>query len=240
MSMPNQDTGPNELLSHLPAADYDHLARLTRLERQPQGAVLRGGEVWFPHSAVVALTTVDAQGRAVQGGLIGRDGCAGAEAVLAPGLLLPDPVVQIGGLLSVVSAPRLAEAMTLRPALRKVLLVFLYGLAVRSIRTIACNRLHSLLARCCRWLLALQDLTASAELRVTQESLSLLLGSGRPRVNQLLRTLQEQRLVRLQRGAVRILDRAGLGRSACACYQIDHETIAPAGRAGGREAASPQ
>jgi hypothetical protein len=223
MSIPNQDAIPNELLSHLPAADYDHLARITRLKRPPQGAVLRGGDVWFPQTGVVALTTVDAQGRAVQSGLIGRDGCTGAEAIVAPGSVLPDPVVQIEGLFSVVSAPRLAEVMEQRPALGKLLLAFLYGLSIQSTRTIACNRMHSLRARCCRWLLALQDLTASAELRVTQESLSLLLGSGRPRVNQVLGRLQEQRFIRLQRGAVRILDRVGLSRVTCDCYYAVHE-----------------
>ena len=49
-------------------------------------------------------------------------------------------------------------------------------------------------------------------LRITQQELAYLVGLSRQRVNEALRTLQAQQLIRIEYGGVRVLDLAGLQR----------------------------
>jgi CRP-like cAMP-binding protein len=176
-------------------------------------------DIWFPHTGVVALIATDASGRSVQTGLVGREGGVGLEALFGETAPLPDSVVQIEGAMSILPASALRRALSERPAIQGALSQFLYGLSAQSLQTIACNRLHSLIARCCRWLLTLQDRAGCDDLPLTQENLAMLLGGGRSRVNVLLARLERHGLVRRRRGRIRLTGRAGLEAQSCECYR---------------------
>lgn len=128
-------------------------------------------------------------------------------------------MVQISGPMSVIPAANLKAAVDVRPPVQLAVSRFLYDLSAQSLQTIACNRLHSLLERCCRWLLTLQDKTTSDYLPVTQENLATLLGGGRPRVNQILAELEKERILRRLRGRIQVLTRVGLEQQSCECYR---------------------
>jgi CRP-like cAMP-binding protein len=225
----------NLILASLPAADADFLSSISRSDRPSQGRALTSrfaptNELWFPHAGAIALFTSDATGRTVQTGLIGREGVVGVEALL--GLMSPslDTAVQIEGPMSVVPADALRPVLPERPAIQSALLRSLHMFSTNSLQTIACNRLHSLMSRCCRWLLTLQDRAERDELPLTQENLATLLGSGRPRINALLANLEEAGLVRRYRGRIRLLTRSGLKAHACGCYdatQVRQPELSP-------------
>ena len=70
---------PNELLSSLPADQLDRLLPYMMPEVIPQGTVLMeaGDEVdfvYFPHSGMVSLLDVLADGRAIETETVGREG----------------------------------------------------------------------------------------------------------------------------------------------------------------------
>jgi CRP-like cAMP-binding protein len=225
MSHALRKLGGNRLLGSLGREDRNYLASVSRIEHAPQGRVLTsrsepGTEVWFPHTGVIALTTTDASGRSVQTGVVGRDGCVGLDALFGPNPALPDATIQIEGSMSVIPAAQFRTAIDARPQVQGALSKFLHGLAAQSLQTIACNRLHTLHARCCRWLLTMQDAIESDMLPLTQEDLATLLGSGRPRVNLLLAALERDGLVRRHRGRVQLLTRRGLEKCACECYRL--------------------
>jgi CRP-like cAMP-binding protein len=212
-------------LASLPPQVGLQVASLCRIEHPPQGHVLTtvsepASDVWFPHAGTVALITVDASGRAVQTGMVGREGCIGIHSLVGQRHFFSDAVVQIGGAMSVISAVHLKAEMQARPEVQAAVWGFLYGFAVGALQTIACNRLHSLHARCCRWLLTMRDKTASDDLPLTQESLAALLGGGRPRINFLLSELEKDGLLQRFRGRIRLLDRPGLMQHACDCYRL--------------------
>jgi CRP-like cAMP-binding protein len=213
----------NWILAGLPPDDVAFLASISRVERPPQGRRLNSGsspatELWFPHVGAVALLTSDASGRSVQTGVIGREGIVGVEAVLGHTAASPESVVQIEGPMSVVPVDALRPALTERPAIQHALTQFLYTLSTHSLQTIACNRLHTLMSRCCRWLLTLQDRAEHDELPLTQENFATLLGSGRPRINALLANLEDSGLLLRHRGRVHLLTRPGIKAHACECY----------------------
>jgi CRP-like cAMP-binding protein len=230
MSHAFREISANRLLASLPPHDKAHLATFSRIENPSQGRVLAsasepGTEVWFPHTGTVALITTDASGRSVQTGLIGREGCIGLETLFGPNRSAPDAVVQIEGAMTVLPATHLRAAMDARPRVQIALSNFLYRLSAQSLLTIACNRLHNLLPRCCRWLLTMQDKAQSDDITITQENLATLLGSGRPRINLLLATLEQDGILRRSRGHIRLLTRPRMEALACECYHLIHDGI---------------
>ncbi|MEA2738025.1 MAG: hypothetical protein QOH05_1332 [Acetobacteraceae bacterium] len=217
--------GSNGLLAQLPPQDITRLAAFTRIEHPPQGRILTsaadpGGEVWFPHEGAIALITTDASGRSVQTGMVGNEGCVGLESLFGGRRAVADAVIQLEGAMSVIAATDLRAVVQARPQIQLALSKFLHGLLTQSLQTIACNRLHSLLSRGCRWLLTMHYKCSTDDLPVTQENLATLLGGGRPRVNLLLATLERDGMLQRYRGRIRVLTRAGLQRHACECYDL--------------------
>jgi len=229
----------NRLLASLPPDDGAHLAAFLRVERPPQGRILIGSsepalDVWFPHSGAIALITTDSAGRSVQTGMVGREGCVGLEALFGDGRPAADAVVQIEGAMSVISSAHLRTALDKRPSVLITLAKFLQRSSAQATQTIVCNRLHSLLSRCCRWLLTMHDNANGDDIPFTQEGLATLLGGGRPRVNLLLATLQQQGILRRHRGRIQVLTRAGLERFSCECYYLVRDVAEPVSRREGR------
>ena len=89
-----------------------------------------------------------------------------------------------------------------------------------SLITAACNRLHSLEQRCCRWLLIAHDNAIAATFPLTHEFLAMMLGVQRSGVSIAARSLQKAGLIEYTRGRVTITDQPGLEEAACECYGV--------------------
>jgi CRP-like cAMP-binding protein len=87
-------------------------------------------------------------------------------------------------------------------------------------RAVACNALHSVQQRACRWLLTTRDRVAEDEFLLTQEFLGQMLGVTRASVNEVARDLQEAGAIDYARGRVTILERAELESRSCECYEV--------------------
>jgi CRP-like cAMP-binding protein len=83
----------------------------------------------------------------------------------------------------------------------------------------ACNRLHVIEQRCARWLLMSQDRVGRDTFDLTQEFLAEMLGVRRPGVTVSMGILEKAGLIAHARGNITVVDRAGLERAACECYQ---------------------
>lgn len=57
-------------------------------------------------------------------------------------------------------------------------------------------------------------------LEMTQELIANMLGVRREGVTDAARTLQDMHLIRYSRGRIDVLDRPGLERCACECYEV--------------------
>ena len=91
---------------------------------------------------------------------------------------------------------------------------------------VACNALHKVEERACRWLLATHDRAGDHLIHLTQESLAEMLGVQRTTVTAVTSALQQRGLIRIHRGGVEVLDRPGLERAACECYAAVEEHFA--------------
>lgn len=84
----------------------------------------------------------------------------------------------------------------------------------------ACNLLHQLESRLCRWLLQVFKNSEGSDVVVTQENLANMLGVNRARLNAALRTLQNLNAIApTQRGHLKIIDADLIAQRVCDCYR---------------------
>src|SRR5206468_5514418 len=118
------------------------------------------------------------------------------------------------------SAPDLAAELQPQRQLTHLLQRFHAAFNTQIMQGMACNGLHSVEQRCCRWLLTTQDRIGSQELNITHEFLAQMLGVRRASVTEVLRPMQSDGLIRASRGKVIILDPKRLADASCECYGV--------------------
>ena len=213
----------NRLLAALEAGD------LARLEPHLEAVQLAAGTVlyesgqtirhaYFPHSCVVSLLAVLEDGGSAEVALFGREGVLGYASSLVSREAFGRYVVQVPGSASRVPLARLHEAAEASPRLRDLLQRYTEALLAQTFQSVACNAIHAVEARCCRWTLSTQDRVGQRDLPLTHEFLAEMLGVQRPTVSLVVRALQTAGLSRQGRGVISVSDRAGLEESACECY----------------------
>ena len=101
-------------------------------------------------------------------------------------------------------------------------LVMAYGQAqlVQAMQSAGCASRHNYEQRLSRWLLISADRAHVEHFKMSQEFLSHMLGSTRPTVSVVAATLKKEGLIAYTRGDITILDREGLEKRACECYQV--------------------
>jgi CRP-like cAMP-binding protein len=175
--------------------------------------------VYFPSRAVVSATTVMSDGREIEVATIGNEGMTGLTALVGAHTSPTRVFVQIPGEAFRLDAAALRKAATQASSLRRLLHVYLHAFLTQISFSVACNGLHTLKRRCCRWLLITHDRVGADKLHLTHEFLGIMLGVRRASITDVLKPLQRKKLIRSARGQIEILDRDGLEDIACECYQ---------------------
>jgi CRP-like cAMP-binding protein len=172
----------------------------------------------LPLGAVVSVVTLMRDGRSVESRTVGIEGGFGLLHALGSRLSYEQVTVQIGGPAYRISLDALAEAARHSPDLVKAIVTHAQASLVQSAQQCACNALHGVDGRLCRWLLLTQDRLGDDVLPLTQEHLSIMLGVQRTTVTAAAVALQNRGLIAYSRGKIRVLNRAGLIKGACECY----------------------
>ena len=86
-------------------------------------------------------------------------------------------------------------------------------------QTAACHALHSAEQRLARWLLQCHDYAGHKTLDLTQDFVAEMIGVRRTTVSLMATDLQTEGYIKYRRGHVTIVDREGLERRSCECYQ---------------------
>lgn len=234
-------TGPlatlkNRLLSALPSEDRALLTpHLTTVDLEKGRLLYDPGDlieqVYFPNDCVISLMTLMENGAAIESATIGREGALGLMAAVAPRQSLSRAIVQAPGSALRIAAGPLHDVWTRSAALRDRVDRHNEALFGHAIQSVACNALHAVEARFCRWLLSCHDRIDSNTVNLTQEFLADMLGVQRTTVTAVAGSMQAKGLIRYRRGVVDILDRAGLETMACECYgavRRGYERLLPA------------
>jgi CRP-like cAMP-binding protein len=92
--------------------------------------------------------------------------------------------------------------------------------AMQVAQTAACNRLHEIQQRLSRWLLMTQDRVGSGLLPITHDFIATMMGTDRSTVSLAASVLQKKGTIEYVRGAVKVVNRRKLEKSACECYGV--------------------
>lgn len=183
----------------------------------------RGRDVewsYFPFgTTMVSLVVEMREGRSVQVASIGREGAVGGIVSCGHAPAFAEARVMVGGPALRTPMKALEEAKSRSTFVANLFCRFSDYLLAEVMQSAACNTFHSIQQRAARWLLTAQD-RAGDRIELTQEALSDLLGVQRTTVNAVVGSLQELGLISARRGRVIVVDRAGLKRHSCECYEI--------------------
>jgi CRP-like cAMP-binding protein len=213
----------NKLLSSLPRDRFDLLAPHFVTQPLEQGLVLieAGDEVdyvYFPHYGMLSLLAVLKDGKAIETATVGREGVVGAMAGLGLYRSLVRVVVQLPIGVTKISATKFRRAAAGSDAIRDLCVQYNEVLLSQARVTAACNALHVIEGRFCRWLLQSADRAGSSTVNLTQEFLAEMLGVRRTSVTEVASKIQNTGAINYSRGVINILDRPALEKSSCECY----------------------
>ena len=181
----------------------------------------RGSDVewsYFPYgTTMISLVVRLKDGRSTEVASIGREGAVGGIVSCGHAPAFGDAVVQVPGAALRVGMEALEKSKAESSFIGNIFCRYSDYLLAQVQQSVACNTFHSIQQRAARWLLTAQD-RAGDRIELTQEALAGLLGVQRTTVNAVAGALQDEGLITVRRGRVLVLDRDGLRRASCECY----------------------
>ncbi|TNC72019.1 Crp/Fnr family transcriptional regulator [Rubellimicrobium roseum] len=226
----------NRLLGALRPDDLGLLAPFLSHVPLPRGAILfeAGDDVTSCHfpcgGTMVSLIVALPDGSLAETATVGREGAIGGIVSMGHKPAFARAVVQIPGGALRIDSDRLEEMKGRSASLRDALARYADCMIAQVLQSVACNVLHSLEPRFCRWLLTAQDRAGGNEVPLTQEFLAEMLGVQRTTVTAAATSLQARGLISYSRGRITVSDRAALEQAACGCHAavVNHfESVLP-------------
>jgi len=215
----------NLLLTALPPREYKRLAPHLELVSfaakhalyPPSKAITH---VYFPENAVIPIVLCLKDGRTTEVGMVGNEGFVGIHALFGDSVIPYHCFTLIGGNAYRIPADRLLVEFKRGGMLQDILLGYTQARLSQFAQISACNCLHPLDKRVCRWLLMVHDRSMLDELSLTQEDIARVLGVRRTGVTEAVGSLQQKKLISYRYGRITIRNRKRLERATCECYGI--------------------
>jgi len=215
----------NRLLLALPSSNLKRLMPELEQIRCQRGQILMDADspldhVYFPDTGVVSVVAVYADGSIIEMATIGREGCTASQAIFGAKHSSVRLLVQIPGSATKMSRSAFTRAMGSMPAFRSIMYAYIQAFLEQVMVSVACNGAHSLQERLARWLLMMLDRGEDDALQITHNLLAEMLGVQRPSITNAAKALERAGLIARGLRQVTILDRQGLVKASCECYQL--------------------
>jgi len=185
------------------------------------GGILQ--HAYFPEGCVLSLLTVLENGNAIETANIGREGAFGLFAAMYSRVSFNRCILQLAGPMIRCRIEVLQAEFSQSEHVRDLFVSYSEALLAQVQQTAACNALHTVEERMCRWLLMMHDRAEGEFLTYTHEFLSNILGANRKSVTLAAQSMQTAGLISYHRGMMQVLDRPGLEKASCECYAIVRE-----------------
>ena len=215
----------NHLLEALPKEDFERIEPKLGSVSLKLGQVLyesgdKMSHIYFPTTAIVSMLYIMENGGTAEIGIAGNNGLIGMALFMGGDTTSSRAVVQSAGIAVRMTKQDLLEEFRRGGIFQDVLLRYTQTLMTQISQTAVCNRLHTIQQQLCRWLLINHDQLPADTLVMTHDLIANMLGVRREGVTQAAGHLQEMGYIRYARGTVTILDRKGLEKICCECYQV--------------------
>ena len=174
--------------------------------------------VYFPSSGMISMLQSTVDSRGIELATIGREGALGAIAGFGLNRALTSSVVQMPLTAVKISAPSFRKHVSQYASVQELALKSNEVILAQTQITAACNALHNVEQRFCRWLLQTLDRSENDIITLTQEFLGEMLGVRRTSVTEIASKMQAEGLIRYRRGQIEVLDQPELEQRSCDCF----------------------
>ena len=216
----------NRLLAALPSRDYTRVLKHLHMTAVVPGRTLQAPgtpvtDVYFPNGGVFSVTNEMRNGALVEVATVGHEGMLGIGVFLGDRSGAGRTFQQVpDGLLPSMTVGRFVTESTALGPFRDVIALYAQANLLQIMQCTACNALHDVKQRCCRWLLQTQDRVGSDEFLLKHEFLAIMLGVHRPTVTLVIGALQRAGLISSKYGRIRVQKRRQLEAASCECYEV--------------------
>jgi CRP-like cAMP-binding protein len=219
------DFSANAMLACIPQEERASVVPYLKEVVLKSGTVLQedGVEIdniYFPTRGMVSVLIATSSGDLIETALIGKEGVVNSFAGIGVREGFNHAVMQVSGTAYRIDTAAFTKAILSLPKFRACIDRYHAFLLLQSQQTAACNLLHPIEARLCRWLSQVRDRVETESFDLTQEFVAQMLGVSRPTVNLALSQLKAANLIRTHRRAIEIVDQEGMEASACECYAL--------------------
>jgi len=213
----------NRILQNLP---HDAIERLqlhrvvldVRREMEYPGNSI--DHVFFIEEGVASMTTTLKDGSQVEVGMFGYESAVGISALMGTRRSLNRVYMQIGGSGYSTTVEKAKKEFERCGEFHHLALRYVQAQLTQCAQSAACNAKHDIEQRLARWLLLCADRDQKEEFEIVQEFLADMLGSRRSTVTVAAGLLKNRGLIEYRRGKITIVDRPGLEKRACECYEV--------------------
>lgn len=216
----------NLLLAALPPQERERLAPFLEWVKLEFEATIIEPEVpitqvYFPYDAITSTLQEMQNGDTIETGLVGVEGMVGVPLWLQMPSTLTRTIVQVEGYgYRMKAADFIREVRDRQTPLNQLIARYTYAFLSMTSIAAACNRLHTLDQRMCRWLKLTHNRARRDEFAMRQQFMAQMLGVQRPTVSTTAHMLQQAGLITYTRGQMKVLDAEGLVEGACPCYEL--------------------
>lgn len=220
-----QSAHKNCLLARLPDASWQRWLPQLEWVDFYQGQVLHESgtspsHAYFPTTAILSLLNVTQDGASTEIAAVGNEGLVGVSLFMGGVSTCSRAVVQSAGCGLRLKAQAMRAEFERSSEVMQLLLRYTQALMTQMGQTAVCNRHHSIDQQLCRCLLLNLDRLGGNEIVMTHELIAGTLGVRREGVTETALRLQAAGLIRYARGHITVLERSGLERRACECYEV--------------------
>ena len=176
---------------------------------------------YFPVAGALALTINMRDGAGCETTAVGNEGLVGLPLYYGLSFSPYTVVQQTEGRSYRMAAPAFLETIRRSPRLHKVMQRYCEYTLRFAHQTAACNTLHTIKQRACRWLLLVQDRAGTEQFALPQALLAEMLGVRRQSISEVATWLRKKGLIEYRRGHITIVNRKKLEAAACCeCYGV--------------------
>jgi CRP-like cAMP-binding protein len=182
--------------------------------------------LYFLEEGMASMTTTFGSGRQVEVGMFGFESVIGVSALMGTKQSLNRVYTQVAGRGYSCKLERAQEEFNNSALFQRLTLRYVQAQLVQATQSAACNTTHNFEQRLSRWLLITADRANTDQFKMSQEFLAHMLGGTRPTVTVAAGHLKKEKLIAYRHGTITILDRKGLEKRSCECYQIIRDHLA--------------
>jgi CRP-like cAMP-binding protein len=222
----------NLLIAALPETERQRLEPfLEPVSLNLQESLIEAGEpiryIYFPIDLVASTVHTMSDGSTVEAAIIGLDGMVGIQAWLRQKTAATATFIQVPGQALRMRVEVFQKEVLEHPSspLHDLLADYVNAYITLTTITAACNRIHRIEERLCRWLKMTHNRVIGDHFPVRHEFLAYMLGVHRPSVSIAANILKKAGLIQYDYGRMQVLDGPGLADGACECYATMEKQI---------------